>query len=90
MKIQDLLKMDMGSCVEWLIENQYNYGLILQEMSKDEFDIGDIVEINGVDELWVVTGVVHDTETLYVRNDKESGEEEFNFSEVAQRWMKAN
>ena len=27
MKIQDLLKMDMGECIEWLIENQYDFDL---------------------------------------------------------------
>lgn len=27
MNIQDLLKMDMGECVEWLIENQYDFEL---------------------------------------------------------------
>lgn len=26
-KIQDLLKMDMGECIEWLIDNQYDFNI---------------------------------------------------------------
>ena len=26
-RIHDLLEMDMGSCIDWLIENQYNFSL---------------------------------------------------------------
>ena len=26
-KIQELLKMDMGECIEWLIENQYDFNI---------------------------------------------------------------
>ncbi|MCP4987559.1 MAG: hypothetical protein GY928_16330 [Colwellia sp.] len=31
MKIQDLLKMDMGEAVEWLIDNQYDFELVDRE-----------------------------------------------------------
>lgn len=27
-KINDLLKMDMGECIEWLIKNQYDFELV--------------------------------------------------------------
>lgn len=40
MNIQDLLKMDMGECVEWLIENQYDFELTRKPMfsSIEEFE----------------------------------------------------
>ena len=34
MNIQDLLKMDMGECIEWLIENQYEYRLVSESVCK--------------------------------------------------------
>ena len=32
MEIQGLLEMDMGECVEWLIENQYDFQLTKKPM----------------------------------------------------------
>lgn len=31
MKIQDLLKMDMGEATQWLIDNQYDFELVDRE-----------------------------------------------------------
>lgn len=30
-KIQELLKMDMGECIEWLIDNQYDFNITPKE-----------------------------------------------------------
>jgi hypothetical protein len=42
MKIEDLLKMDMGECVEWLIENQYDFDITKKPM----FDRMPVIRFN--------------------------------------------
>ena len=35
MEISELLKMDMGQCIEWLMENQYDFELTKKELQND-------------------------------------------------------
>jgi hypothetical protein len=49
------------------------------------FNITDVVEIAGNDELLYVTGVIHDSQRLFVTGIS-SPEHEISFSEVLTRW----
>ena len=55
-----------------------------------EFNIGDIVEVKGIFQLQLVTGVIHDNEKLFVTDylNAPSGEVEIMFNEVVNRWEK--
>ena len=49
-----------------------------------KFEIDDVVQINGF--LFLVTGVIHDNERIFV--DRGKGEVEYKFSEVEDQWQK--
>ena len=59
-------------------------------MKYTEFNIGDIIKNDMSDDLFIVTGVVHDTERLFIcfyTRQPVSFESEIKFSEVEIRWV---
>ncbi len=50
-----------------------------------EFEINDIIQLTGRDELFFVTGVIHDSERLFLTYECED-EFEVKFSEVSNQW----
>ena len=54
-------------------------------MSKQEFETTDVVEILDDNELYFVTGVIHDDERLFVTGES-NVEIEFPFSKVVNQW----
>ena len=54
----------------------------------NEFEIEDVIQIKGDDTLYMVSGVIHDSEYVYFM-DIEGNEEKVQFKDVFQRWTKA-
>ena len=54
----------------------------------NEFDIEDVVLINGFADLYTVTGVIHDQERLFITG-ADGVEKEVNFVHVERRWVPA-
>lgn len=52
------------------------------------FEIGDIVEIGGVNEWMQVVGVIHDEERIFVSKPPEWNEEEYSFDAVIAQYRR--
>ena len=54
----------------------------------NEFEIEDVIQIKGDDSLYMVSGVIHDSEYVCFM-DFDGNEEKVKFKDVFQRWTKA-